>query len=120
MPSIPGIDKVRTLKNINSRSIPDHMAAEPYVNMLMLSKEKGVLEREGTRLDARREALVERLKEIENTIDRLRRHQKKIEKKRKFDWDATGLKIKEEADPEQPKKPKTGIGWKIRSLKRNI
>lgn len=119
MPSIPGIDKVRTLKNINSRSIPDHMA-EPYVNMLMLSKEKGVLEREGMRLDARREALVERLKEIESAIDRLRRHQKKIEKKRQFDWDATGLKIKEEADPEQPKKPKTGIGWKIRSLKRNI
>lgn len=119
MPNIPGLDKVRTLKNINSRSIPDHMV-EPYVNMLMLSKEKGVLEREGMRLDARREALVERLKEIESAIDRLRRHQKKIEKKRKFDWDATGLKIKEEDVPEQPKKPKTGIGWKIRSLKGNI
>jgi|GEM_PF-6411191 len=117
MHDIPRIDKVRSLKKSSSRSIPDHMG-EPYVNMLMLTKEKNFLEKEGVRLDTRREAVVGRLKEIEERIDRLRRQQKKIEKKRKFDWDTSWVKGKEEANPEQQRKPKIGTGWKIGSLKR--
>ena len=117
MHDIPRIDKVRSLKKSSSRSIPEHMG-EPYVNMLMLTKEKNFMEKEGVRLDTRREAVVGRLKEIEERIDRLRRQQKKIEKKRKFDWETSYVKIKKEADTEQTKKPKGESGWKIRSLKR--
>jgi len=87
---------------------------EPYVEMYMLNKEKERLEKEGTRLDTRREVIAGRLREIEEEMERLQGRNKKVQKKRKLDWE----KMKEEASPEEPEKQKIATGWKIKTLKR--
>jgi predicted nuclease with TOPRIM domain len=120
MADIPGIEKVRTMKTTHSRSMPPNMD-EPYIEMYVLSKEKERLENEGTRLDTRREWIVGRLQEIEKEMERLGKQDKKSQKKRQFDCDAKWVKVKKEADPEEPKKEepkKTKIetGWKIKTL----
>jgi len=120
MADIPGMDKVRSIKSSGSGSLPPNMN-EPYIKMFMLSKEKERLEKEGTRLDTRREWIVGRLQEIEKEMKRLQRQDKKTEKKREFDPDTIWAKVKKEANPEEPKKEepkKTKIetGWKIKTL----
>jgi hypothetical protein len=118
MPNIPGIEKVRGTRIAGSRhSVPPHMT-QPYVTMYMLRKKKERLEKEGTRLDTRRELIVGQLKEIEKDMEGLRRQDKKSQNKRKFDPDTIWVKVKKEADPEEPKKPKGESGWKIGRLKR--
>jgi len=118
MPNIRGIEKVKSTRIIGSRhSVPPHMT-QAYVSLFMLRKQIERLEKEGIRLDTRREVIVGRLKEIEKEMKRLQRKDKKTEKKREFDPDTILVKIKKEADPEETKKPKLESGWKIRSLKR--
>ncbi len=115
MPNIPGIDKVRTIKRSGSASMPPNMD-QPYINMFVLSKEKERLEKEGMKLDTRREVVVGRLKDIEKEMERLQRQEKKVQKKRKFDPDTTWVKVKKENNPEEPKKPKIEPGWKIKAI----
>jgi hypothetical protein len=127
MADIPGIEKVRTMKTTHSRSMPPNMD-EPYIEMYVRSKEKERLENEVTRLDTRREVIVGRLQEIEKQMKRLQRKDKKTEKKREFDPDTIWVKVKKEADPEEPKagsrsagkeepkKTKIETGWKIKTL----
>lgn len=120
MVDIRGIEKVRTMKTTHSRSMPPNME-EAYIEMYLLSKEKERLENEVTRLDTRREVIVGRLQEIEKQMKRLEKQDKKVQKNRKFDPHTIWMKVKKEADPEEPKeeepkKTKIEHGWKIKTL----
>jgi len=115
MVNIPGIEKVKTMQVTGSRSMPPNMN-ERYIDMFMLRKEKGRLEKEGARLDTKREMIVERLSKIEKEMARLERKDKKAQQKRDFDWDAKWVKVKKEVNPEEPKKPKIETGWKVKTL----
>jgi hypothetical protein len=118
MPNIHGIEKIKGTRIIGSRhSVPPHMT-QPYVTMFMLRKQEERLEKEGIRLDTKRELIVERLKEIEKETKRLENQDRKTHKKREFDPDTIWMKVKKEATPEEPNKPKTGTVWKITTLKR--
>jgi len=118
MANIRGIEKIKGTRIIGSRhSVPPHMT-QPFVSMFMLRKQKERLEKEGIRLDTRREQIVEQLKEIEKESKGLERRDKRVQKKKEFDPDSVWVKVRKEADPEETKKPKLESGWKIRSLKR--
>jgi hypothetical protein len=118
MPNIRGIEKVKSTRIIGSRhSVPPHMT-QAYVSLFMLRKQKERLEKEGIRLDTRRELIVERLKEIEKESKRLEKHDKRVHKRKDFDPDTIWVKAKTEAKPEESKKPKMGTGWKITTLKK--
>ena len=120
MPNIPGIEKAKTMQNTGSRSMPPNMN-QAYIDVFMLRKEKERLEKEGAKLDNKRELIVERLKKIEKELVKLDGKDKKSQEKRDFDWDARWVKLKKEATPEEPKKeepkkPKIETGWKIKTL----
>lgn len=118
MANIHGIEKIKGTRIIGSRhSVPPHMT-QPYVTMYMLRKQKERLEKEGIRLDTRREQIVEQLKEIEKESKGLERRDKRVQKKKEFDPDSVWVKVKKEAKPEESNKPKTGTGWNITTLKR--
>ncbi len=118
MSSIQGIEKIKGTRIIGSRhSVPPHMT-QAYVSLYMLRKQKERLEKEGIRLDARRELVVERLQEIEKESKRLEKQDKRAHRKKEFDPDSVWVKVKKEAKPEESKKPKIGTGWKITTLKR--
>ena len=115
MPNIPGIEKVKTMKTTGSRSMPPNMN-QAYIDIFMLRNEKGRLEKEGARLDTKREQIVERLETIERDMARLERKDEKAQEKRDFDWDAKWVKMPKEAEPEEPKKSEIETGWKIKAL----
>lgn len=120
MPNIPGIEKAKTMQNTGSRSMPPNMN-QAYIDVFMLRKEKERLEKEGAKLDNKRELIVERLKKIEKELVKLDGKDKKSQEKRDFDWDARWVKMKKDANPEEPKKeepkkPKIETGWKIQAL----
>lgn len=124
MPDIAGIEKVRTMKTTHSRSVPANRNGS-YIEMYMLRNERERLEKEGMRLDTRRELIVGRLQEIEEEMERLRKQEKKTRKKRKFDPEMAWVKTRKEANPEEPrksniekesKKTKVKTGWKIKTL----
>jgi predicted nuclease with TOPRIM domain len=117
MPNIPGLDELRSIKGTHPRSVPPHMN-QPYIDMFMLNKEKERLEKEGARLNIKIESVVGRLREIEKEIERLRREDKKVQKKKKFNWDEIWMKIKGETDPEESDNRKIETGWKIKTLNR--
>ena len=117
MPNIPGLDELRSIKATHSRSVPPHMN-QPYIDMFMLNKEKERLEKEGARLNIRIESVVGRLREIEKEIERLRREDKTVQKKKKFNWDEIWMRIKGETNPEEPDNRKIETGWKIKTLNR--
>jgi len=117
MPNIPGIEEIKCIKVSRSRSVPPYMN-QPYIDMFMLNKEKERLEKEGARLNIRIESVVGRLREIEKEIERLRREDKKVQKKKKFNWDEIWMKIKGETNPEEPDNRKIETGWKIKTLNR--
>jgi len=124
MPDIPGIEKAKTMQTIGSRSMPPNMN-QAYIDVFMLRKEKERLEKEGAKLDSKRELIVERLKKIEKELVKLDGKDKKSQEKRDFDWDARWERIGKVDNPKNPKKSKTGeeskkqpvkTGWKIKTL----
>ena len=121
MPNLPGIEKIRSMQKTGSRSMPPNMN-QAYIDIFMLRKEKERLQKEGARIDTRRELIVERLRIIEKDLRRLGgQDEKAVRLERKdFDWDAKWVKIKKEANPEEqkeePKKPKIETGWKIKTI----
>lgn len=118
MSSIQGVEKIKGTRIIGSRhSVPPHMT-QAYVSLFMLRKQQERLEKEGIRLEAKRELIVERLKEIEKESKRLERHDKRVHRRKDFDPDSIWVKAKKETKPEELKKPNSGTGWKITTLKR--
>ena len=121
MPNLPGIEKIRSMQTTGSRSMPPNMN-QAYIDIFMLRKEKERLQKEGARIDTRRELIVERLRIIEKDLRRLGGQDEKalrLERK-EFDWDAKWVKMPKDAKPEElkekPKKPKIEPQWKMKTI----
>ncbi len=118
MSNIHGIEKIKGTRIIGSRhSVPPHMT-QAYVSLFMLRKQKERLEKEGIRLDTKRELIVERLKEIEKESNRLEKHDKRVHRRKDFDPDSIWVKAKKETKPEELKRSSGGMGWKITTLRK--
>lgn len=51
-------------------------------------------------------------------MKKLEKEDKKVQKKRRFDWDKAWIEIKDESNQEELEKSKIETGWKIKHLKK--